>query len=146
MTQKEETVEMLNEIYQAASMGAQGSELLIEKAGDSSFTEKLHAYGSRYHKIKEEAAGMLAQRGETPREAGVREKAGLWMGVQMNTLIDKTPSHMAEMLIQGSTMGVIKSEKHKNTHPQADRQCFELEDRFLSLQQEHIDDMKQFLK
>lgn len=145
MNQHSDSVNMLRGIYQSASMGVEGTRLLLPKAENPEFSEKLHSYIDRYNEIREEAEEMLSQRGESPREPSGSEKAGLWMGLQMNTLIDKSPSHMAEMLIQGSTMGIIKEVKHKNVHPQADRQCQKLEDKFLSLQQEHIDDMKQFL-
>lgn len=145
MRQSNESVTMLNDIYQAAGMGAQGCELLLGKVEDTQFSDNLRSYSERYNQIKNEAAEILSANGETPKDAGVLEKSRLWMGVQLNTLIDKTPSHMAEMLIQGSTMGVIQGVKHKNTHPQADQQCRDLENQFLSLQQEHIDDMKQFL-
>lgn len=146
MNQIEESITMLNEIYQAASMGVQGSELLLNKSQDNQFKEKLHEYSNRYKDIQDEAATLLSNKGEVPRDAGNMEKMGLWMGVQMNTLKDKTSSHMAEMLIEGSTMGIIKSVKHKNTHPEADQQCYDLENKLLSLEQAHIDDMKNFLK
>lgn len=145
MNQNAESINMLHGIYQSASMGVEASRLLISKTENQQFSEKLRSYSDRYKEIKEEAAELLAQRREFPREPASSDKAGLWMGVQMNTLTDQSPSHLAEMLIQGSTMGIIKEVKHKNTHPQADHQCYELEDKYLSLQQEHIDDMKQFL-
>lgn len=145
MNQNSETLNMLNDIYQAASMGAQGCDLMLKKTEDTKFAKKLRSYSVKYNEIKNEAASILTKNGSVPKDAGTMEKSRLWMGVELNTLIDKTPSHMAEMLIQGSTMGIIASEKHKNTHPQADPQCSSLENRFLTVQQEHIDDMKKFL-
>ncbi|MBS5844046.1 MAG: hypothetical protein KIC77_11305 [Clostridiales bacterium] len=139
------SVEMLNEIYQAASMGVDGSELLINKTEDCDFSDILHEYWNRYNDIKKEAASLLSQKGEVPKGARSGEKAGLWMGVQMNTLKDKTSSHMAEMLIQGCTMGIIKSEKHKKAYQHADQACYRLEDKFLALQKQQIEDMKKFL-
>ncbi|MFR1518820.1 MAG: hypothetical protein ACLSVG_08625 [Clostridia bacterium] len=145
MDKKEQSISMLNEIYQAASMGVQGSELLISKTEDSDFSEKLHEYCKRYNDIKKEAASLLSNKGEVPKDARSGEKAGLWMGVQINTLKDKTSTHMAEMLIQGCTMGIIKSEKHKKAYENAEQECYDLEDKFLALQQQHIEDMKKFL-
>ncbi len=145
MNQKSASSEMLNEIYQAASMGVEGSELLIGKTEDSEFSGKLHEYCKRYKDIRNEAASLLSQKGEVPEDARSGKKAGLWMGVQLNTLKDKTSSHMAEMLIQGCTMGIIKSEKHKKAYPDAEQECYELEDKFLALQQAYIEDMKTFL-
>lgn len=63
------SVEMLNEIYQAASMGVDGSELLINKTEDCDFSDILHEYWNRYNDIKKEAASLLSQKGEVPKGA-----------------------------------------------------------------------------
>ena len=140
-----QSVDMLKDIYQTASMGLKGSELLVNKTEDVQFFEKLNEYAASYNDIKNEAATLLSDQGEIPQDGSTMDKAGLWMGVQLNTLKDKTSSHMAEMLIQGSTMGIIESEKQKNRYPDADKKCCKLEDQLLSLQRRQIDDMKEFL-
>lgn len=145
MNHTDESVSMLNKIYRDASMGVQGSELLINKTEDSEFAGKLHKYCERYNDIKNEAAELLSAQDVVPEDAKTMEKAGLWMGVQMNTLIDKTSSHMAEMLIEGSTMGIIESVKNKNMHPEADKKCVSLENKLMAIQHDQIDDMKQYL-
>lgn len=136
---------MLQEIYGAAEMGAEGSALLRDKSEDRQFSEKLEGYVNRYDSVKGEAARLLFQYGVEPKQAGAMKKGGLWMGVQMNTMMDSTSSHMAEMLIEGSTMGTIQGVKSKNAHPGADPACRELEDRFLNLQQSYTEDMKKYL-
>jgi len=145
MANREESVGMLSELYRAAEMGVEGTKLLKGKSEDIRFSEKLQGYVNRYGEVKDEAAQLLSEYGATPKEAGAMEKAGLWMGVQMNTMLDKTSSHMAEMLIQGSTMGTVQGVKSKNAHPGADPACTALEDKFLNLQQEYTEDMKKFL-
>lgn len=145
MSNREDSISMLGEIYEAAEMGVQGSELLRNKSEDSRFSAKLQDYVNKYGEVKEEAARLLSQYGEQPKEAGAMKKTGLWTGVQLNTMIDKTSSHMAEMLIEGSTMGTIQGVKSKNAHPGADPACTALEDRFLNLQQSYTEDMKKFL-
>jgi hypothetical protein len=145
MNQGNASICLLNEIYQAADMGAQGCELLIGKTEDSLLLIKLQEYKSRYANLKNEAEELIIQKSGEPQKNNGIEKSRLWMGVQLNSLIDKTPSHIAEMLIQGSTMGVINGIKNKNAYPQAEPDCVELADKFLLLQQEHIEDMKQFL-
>lgn len=147
MSQTDESITMLNDIYQGASMGVQGTELLMGKLeqGSSEFAGVLQEYVSRYNSIKAKAAKQLAEKGETPRDAGSMEKTGQWMGVQMNTFLDKSASHMAEMLIQGGVMGIIEGEKQKNINPDADRKCMSIEKDFITLQQDLIEDMKKFL-
>lgn len=143
---EQQSIDMINNIYQGADMGFQGTELLIKKSEDNEFTKKLHEYVSSYKDIKKQAAEMLERKGKTPQGSGAMEKAGLFFGVQMNTLLDKSSSHMAEMLIEGSTMGIIEGVKQKNSFEDADPECEKLADKFLNLQQTFIDDMKQFVR
>ena len=41
-------------------------------------------------------------------------KMGAKMGMVMNTMLDTTTSHLAEMMINGATMGIIDLEKKLN--------------------------------
>ena len=145
MDQNKATVDLLNELYQNAAMGERGTALLMEKNSDAALSTQLHQHAADYGTIKNEAAALLSQCGQAPRSGGKMDRAAQWMGVQMNTLIDKTPSHMAEMLIQGSAMGIVKSEKNKRRTPGAAPQALQLEDRLIQLEQNYIETMKQFL-
>ena len=40
-----------------------------------------------------------------------------WMGVEMNTLTDKSNSKIAELMIQGTNMGIIEGVKLLNHNP-----------------------------
>ncbi len=63
----------------------------------------------------------------------------------MNTLLDKSPSHLAELLIQGNTMGVVSLIRTKNGLPGADEASLALFDRMLALQYDAIERAKAFL-
>ena len=70
----------------------------------------------------------------------------MFMGVQMNSLIDKTPSHIASMLIEGSTMGIIKGEKSKNRNPEASKETLNLQEQLIELGQNFINELKKYLQ
>ena len=69
------------------------------------------------------------------------------LSINLNTLADKTPSHISEMLIRGSTMGVIDMTKKINEYaPSADRDILELAQNLLSFEQRNIEECKRFLQ
>ena len=43
-----------------------------------------------------------------PKEPNFFKKAMLWSGVKMNAMKDDSKSHIADMLIQGTTMGLTE--------------------------------------
>ena len=68
----------------------------------SDVTEQLATYEKYAAKVK----SLIKQSGEAPKEESMISKWMAKMGVQMNTMTDSTTSHLAEMMIQGSTMNV----------------------------------------
>ncbi|MEG1804884.1 MAG: hypothetical protein RR327_00665 [Clostridia bacterium] len=66
--------------------------------------------------------------------------------IKMNTMIDATDSHIAEMLIQGTTMGIIEITKTINENDEKlSKSCKELLYDILFAMNSFIADMKKFL-
>ena len=72
-------------------------------------------------------------------------RMGMWMGIQMDTMMDATPSHIADMLIQGATMGVVGMTRDRNDLPDADAHAQGIASSFITAQQENIDRLKTYL-
>ena len=54
---------------------------------------------------------MLYDEGETPKEENIMTKMMSKVGMAMNTMMDSTDSHIAQMMIEGATMGVTENTK-----------------------------------
>jgi len=65
--------------------------------------------------------------------------------LNINTLTDKSSSHLAEMLIMGSTAGVIDMRKSLREFPNAPKTSRELARNLLNIEEKNIEVMKQFL-
>ena len=57
---------------------------------------------------------QLQEMGESPEEEGMVSRLMAKMGVTMNTVIDKTSSHIAQMIIEGCVMGITDLQKRLN--------------------------------
>lgn len=88
---------------------------------------------------------MLRQDGWTPDEKTGIKKMMLWGSVQMNTLMNTSTQHMAEMMINGTTMGIIDMTKKIHQLPDADKGARELAEEFISGEQQNIEDLKAYL-
>jgi hypothetical protein len=73
------------------------------------------------------------------------KKAMSRMGVRMNTALDHTSSHLAEMVIQGSTMGITDLQSVLNSNRNASEATQRLCSSLIHQEQNHIDRMKGFL-
>ncbi len=65
--------------------------------------------------------------------------------INMQTMTDKTPSHISEMLMMGSNMGVINAVKSMKKYPSADPANVGLMDRLLKFEENNIQQLKTFL-
>jgi len=63
----------------------------------------------------------------------------------MSTVTNKNPGHMAEIMINGSTMGVIEMTKYLHANHNVDPAARVLAHKLISTEQHNIDLMKNFL-
>ncbi len=100
------TGELAAAIYKNVTMGAEIIVTMMPKIKNDELkkdvTEQLASYEEYATKVK----GLIEKAGEEPKEESMMSKFMAKMGVQMNTLTDSTTSHLAEMMIEGSTMNV----------------------------------------
>lgn len=136
---------ILNEINKAAKMGMDSISYVIKKADDENMKENLTFQYSEYGKIVDRVNTEFDKYGEIPDETPVTDKMMAWFGTQMNTLTDQSNSKIAELMIQGGDMGIIKCQKLLNHNPKADEEVKHILNDFVTLQKNDIEQMKKFL-
>lgn len=144
---KDENVNLtiLNEINKAAKMGMDSISFVLKKVSDENMKENLTFQYSEYGKIVDRVNTEFDKYGEIPDAAPVSDKMMAWMGTQMNTMTDKSNSKIAELMIQGGDMGIIKCQKLLNHNQKADKPVKNILNDFVTLQKNDIEQMKKFL-
>ena len=71
-------------------------------------------------------------------------KAGSKIGMAFNTMLDTTTSHIAEMMINGATMGIINIEKQLNEN-EPDGKARQLAEDILKFEKSTADNLARFL-
>ncbi|WP_242878733.1 hypothetical protein [Clostridium beijerinckii] len=66
--------------------------------------------------------------------------------INLNTLVNKTSSHISEMMIQASTMGIIDITKRIKEYPNADKEILDLANKLLKLEQNNVEECKKYLQ
>lgn len=137
--------DILNTVYQAANMGASAISGLIERADDAQLKDALIDQLNDYHTYETEAISHMNKIEETPEDPGVMKKSMSRIGIKMNTAIDNTSSHLAEMVIQGSTMGITDLTSVINSNRDASEETQRLCSSLIHREQHNINRMKSFL-
>ena len=137
--------ELLNHIYQTAEMGCSGIRSVLKYADEPQMRSALRDQLTEYRKLQASADSMLKLRGKKVK--GIPKIAKLSSGsmTAVKTRIDHSATKIAEMMIQGSTMGVTKSIRTMRDCALHDGRVEDLANKLLKTEQRNIEQMKTFL-
>lgn len=138
-------LDLLEKTYQNASTGINALEAVLDKVSSKDFSNELHNQLKDYQELLERSKDQLLKNGAKVKDNPIYEKAMMKGNVKMNTLINSSGSHIAQMVIQGSTMGITEMTKLLNTCENADGTSTQIANDFISKEQKNIDIMKKYL-
>lgn len=141
----DQTAKLLNCVAVNARTGLDATDQLLKRAEDERMLDELRFQREYYENAERDAEEKLKRFSERGEPKGPMTRVGMWAGIRMNTLIDHTSSHIADLVIQGATMGVIDTTKARNECPDADQEAQDVASGFITQQQEAIERMKKFL-
>ena len=137
--------QLLNHIYQTAEMGQDGIRTVLKYTQEPRLVNALNSQLEEYQRLQNSAGAMLHARGEPPKGIGAVARLSSEAMTAVKSLTDPSASNIAEMMIQGSTMGVSKSLRTLRDCQLKDPKVKELANKLLRAEQDNIEEMKQFL-
>ncbi|MCI9015689.1 MAG: hypothetical protein HFJ53_00760 [Clostridia bacterium] len=141
----DKNIKILNELHKGAKMGMDSISFVSEKVGDVNFKDNLSFQYNQYGDILDTVNSIYQKHGIIPNDNNMKDKIMSWSGIQMNTISDKSNSHIADMLIQGTTMGIIEGRKLLNHNPDADKEIVDVLNSFVKMQENNVEKLKTFL-
>ncbi len=137
---------LLEEIYKATKMGLEATQLVIPKVRSASLREEIELQGENYKGMNAKAKDMLRKDGILPDDDDESMKdVMLRSAIRMSTLMNKNTSHIAEMMINGTTMGIIDMTKRLNELDDADAGAKKLAEDYIVNEQQNIENLKKHL-
>lgn len=141
----DENITLLNQVYKNVKMGEETLKTLLPEVKDEQLKQDLEKQKDSYTEFCEKIQKELHNRQAEPKDPGTMNKLFADMGVKMNTMMDKTRSHIADMIIQGSTMGISESTKGLNNCKNTESSVRRLAEDIVSFEQNNIEKMKAYL-
>lgn len=138
-------VEILNYIHQNSQMGQDTLKQIINIVDDKNFKSMLQEQFQEYKKIFDISVQKLNSLDKDSKGINPLEKISSYIMINLKTLTNKTPSHISEMLIQGSTMGIIDITKKLKEYKDADKDILNLGEKLLKTEQQNLEEAKKFL-
>ena len=142
---KKDDVALLREIQKNTEMGLHALEVINSKVYDDLLALQLARESFKYGEIHDRAKAQLLAKRQVPDPVNKVEQIMLTASIQGNTLVDSSTSHVAEMLIRGSNMGLTSLWKSMNHNDQAEGYSVELAIELMDFEENNIRELKKYL-
>lgn len=135
-----QTEEALAEIYRNTQLALQSISNILPETEDAEVRAELLSQHEEYEKFSAKATMLARDLGIELKEPNPFKKAMMWGSIKMNTLTDNTRAHIADMMVQGTVMGVT------SLRTTASELAIDGNDQIISLLNEIIQAEEQFEK
>ncbi len=133
-----QTEEILAEIYRNAQLALQSISDILPQVDDEEVKAELSAQHEEYEQFSARASMLAKDKGLEVKEPNPFKKLMMWGSIKMNSMFDGSRSHIADMMLQGTVMGISslrKSEGEASVEGADDvlcllREMIEAEERF----------------
>ena len=143
--EKDINLKVLKELGKGAKMGTDAISFVSKKVSDEGFQNELSFQYNQYDDILNRVNNIYKRYDLVPVHTDIKKEFMNWMGIQMNTMEDKSNSKISELLIQGNTMGIIEGRRLLNNNPSIDPEIKQTLDDFVKLQENTVEKLKIYL-
>lgn len=138
-------LQILDEVHKGLVMGMESISVITAKVGDRNFRDDLNYQYDEYGKVLDRINKNFDDADAKPTDTTPGEKIMGWTSIQMSTISDKSNNKIAELLIRGNTMGIIKGQELLNQNPNTTDDVKDIIHEFIRLQQDNIEKLKTYL-
>lgn len=141
----EEEINVLDELNKGACMGVDAIDFILDKVTDKDFKKVLCDQKDEYEKMTDKIGNLYKEFSDSePHETNGINKAMTWMGVEAKTLTDDTTSKLAELMMQGTNMGIIEGRRLLN-EKSGNKKIDELVKEYVNMQEKFVEMLKKYL-
>ena len=103
---RKKSVEVLSEIYRNAHLALQSISNILPAVENEEIKTELMRQHEEYERFSAKAAQLARDFDTELKEPNPMKKMMMWGSIKISTLKDNSPSHIADMMLQGTVMGI----------------------------------------
>lgn len=136
---------LLNSIYQNIAMVLETIPEIRKITTDCDFKSLIISQEDEYQQLSDSVKDVITSNGnETEELNDLLKTYSEWM-TKLKAMSDKNVSHLAEMCIQGYTMGMVKAIQKNHLYCDSSKESKHFCDKLISLHEKSINDLKKYL-
>ena len=139
-------IDCIDNLYKNAHIAIQSISDVLPDCKDAEFERELKEEYEGYKNEVDKISTFMKQKDLEPKDINVFKKAGMWMGIKMNSLTDKSTSHLADMMVKGTVMGITELKQLLGREEGVlGEETKEMINELLSLEERYEERLKRFL-
>ena len=144
---KNETADFLDRMYKNVKMGSESILTLMPKVKNDGLRSEMTKELSTLESYSSKITVMLHDEGRAPKEENIVTRLSSKMGISVNAMMDSTTSHIAEMMMEGYTMGITDMTKdiREAEKTMASEASLKLAREIVAFHEDSFSEMKKFL-
>lgn len=142
---KAQEVKVYREIQRNTEMAIKAIDTISDKVYDDQLAMQISRESLKYSELHNEALKQLVTAKAEPYHSNYISDMMLKMGINSRTLLNTSTSHIAELMIKGSNMGVIEMEKILNQNEEAGEKPVALAKQLLDFEAKNVERLKKYL-
>ncbi len=133
------------EVQKNTKKAMKAIDLVADKVHDKELAAHIAKQSLKYAQLYQEATGKLIDAQAEPYRESYFEEMKVKTGIQYNTLLNTSTGHIAEILIKEENNGLLDMEKVLKHNDVASLAATSLAKQLISLQEEHVKSLKDYL-
>ena len=135
----------LNDTYKNAHIALQSISDLLPDVKDNELKEELKTEYEGYENFMSELNAYMEENDIERKDINFFKKAMLWSSIKMKTIIDDSRNQIAEMMLNGTVMGINELTAMKNEGENFDPKVTEFIEKLLTLEEDYEQRLRKFL-
>lgn len=135
----------INDVYKNAHIALQSISDILPSVDDEDIKKEIKEQYEGYEKIIGEVSSYMAQNNIEAKDINMFKKAMMWGSIKMKTLVNNSRNQIAEMMINGTVMGINELTAMNNESDNFDPEVASYIKKLLELEEKYADDLKKYL-
>ena len=131
--------------YKNAQIALHSLNAIIPTVQDKGLLNELKEEYDGYDKVKKEISSFLSQNKIEKKKINPIKKAMLWTSIKMKTAMNNSKNQIAEMMINGTVMGINELRAMVNEKENYPEDVTALIEKLLQLEEQYERNLKQYL-
>jgi hypothetical protein len=138
--------EFIDEVYRNASVALLSIKNVMDSVDNNGLRTEMRQEYDGYDNFIRELSSYMRDKGYQIKDVSKPKKMMMWSAIKMNTAFDDSKSHISEIMIKGTVMGITELTKILNDSScVTDEKALDFAKRLLALEEEYEQNLKKFL-